>query len=208
MSKEKVVLVHGIWVRGYVMQHLAGALRRVGYQTYIYSYPSTRFPLRQQARHLQDYLDREGIEQASFVAHSMGGLVLRHFAVLNPQRLQSAVTIASPHQGSLVAEAMRSKHLGWLLGKSYAQGLDGELPAWPETIPLGSLAGDRSIGLGKIFTRFNSPNDGTVQVAETWLPELRDKHTLHYSHTGILYAAETAYEVEYFLKNDCFSTIS
>lgn len=208
MIREKLVLIHGIWVRGYVMQHLAGALRRVGYQTYIYSYPSTRFPLREQAQHLLEFLDREGIMLANFVAHSMGGLVLRHLAQLAPERIHTAVTVASPHQGSLVAATMRAKHQGWLLGKTYAQGLDGELPAWPETIPLGSLAGDRSVGLGKIFTRFNSPNDGTVQVAETWLSELRDKRTLHYSHTGILYAAETACEVEYFFKNDCFSAVS
>ncbi|MDH5184444.1 MAG: alpha/beta hydrolase [Gammaproteobacteria bacterium] len=205
MNTSKVVLVHGIWVRGYIMMRLAEALRAAGFQTYIYSYPSTRYPLRQQAQHLLEFLDREGITAANFVTHSMGGLVLRHLAHLAPERIQTAVTMASPHQGSLAARSIRTKHLGWLLGKSYAQGLDGQLPAWPEAIPLGSLAGDRSVGLGKIFTRFNAPNDGTVQVDETRLPGMREHRILAHSHTGILYAADTAREIAFFLQQHCFS---
>lgn len=205
MHSKKLVLVHGIWVRGYIMQHLAQDLRAAGFQTYIYSYPSTRYPLRQQAHYLLDYLDREGIAQADFVAHSMGGLLLRHLAVLDPQRINAAVTIATPHQGSLVAAAIRGKYLGWLLGKTYEQGLDGQLPAWPAGIPLGSLAGDHCVGLGRIFTRFASACDGTVQVSETLLPQLSAHRILHHSHTGILYSAETATEIDHFLRMHCFS---
>ena len=205
MTSNKLVLVHGIWVRGYIMQKLAGSLRDAGYQTYIYSYPSTRYPLKQQAQYLLDYLDREGLEQASFVAHSMGGLLLRHLAGLAPQRIDAAVTIATPHQGSLVANDIRNKHLGWLLGKTYERGLDGQLPAWPAGIPLGSLAGNHCVGLGRIFTHFPSACDGTVQVSETLLSALSDHRVLHHSHTGILYAAETAHEVDNFLRNHYFS---
>lgn len=204
MNTARVVLIHGIWVRGYIMQHLASALRTAGFQIYIYSYPSTRYPLRQQAQLLLDYLQREGIEQACFVAHSMGGLVLRHLAELCPQRIDTAVTISTPHQGSLVATRIRAKHLGWLLGKTYLQGLDGQLPDWPDGIPLGSLAGDRSVGLGRIFCRFPGANDGTVQVVESQLPQQRALRILHHSHTGILYATETAAEAEHFLRNHCF----
>ena len=205
MNREPVVLIHGIWVRGYIMRPLANTLSIAGYQTHIYSYPSTRYALRQQAQYLLDYLDAKGIERACFVAHSMGGLLLRHLADLSPTRVVSAVTLSTPHQGSLVASAMRRKHLGRLLGRTYLQGLDGELPPWPEAIPLGSLAGSHSLGLGRLLTRFPGTNDGTVQEAETLLAGLRAQRTLHYSHTGILYASESAREVEHFLQYHCFS---
>lgn len=202
---EQVVLIHGIWVRGFIMRPLAEALQQAGYQATIYSYPSTRYPLRQQAQHLADFLQQQGIQRANFVAHSMGGLVLRHLAEHQPQRIDTTVTVASPHQGSQVAAAIRKKHMGWLLGQTYKQGLDGQLPDWPADKPLGSLAGDQSFGLGKLFTRFASANDGTVRVEETRLPSMLDHRVLHHSHTGILYASDVAHEVEYFLRNRCFS---
>ena len=205
MTTDTVVLVHGIWVRGYIMRHLAESLQQAGFQTTIYSYPSTRYSLKQQSHYLADFLVQQNIEQAHFVAHSMGGLVLRHLADHQPERIDTTVTVASPHQGSLVATSIRKKHLGWLLGKSYEQGLDGCLPDWPAEKPLGSLAGDQSMGLGRLFAKFPLANDGSVGVEETCLPAMREHRVLHHSHTGILYADDTACEIAHFLRYRCFS---
>lgn len=187
------------------MRPLAGALRRAGFEPYIYSYPSLSFPLAEQAERLAAYLDHQGLASSHLVAHSMGGLLLRHLAARQPQRVHRAVTLCSPLQGSYLARRLRERHLGWLLGKTWEHGLDGDLPPWPAEVPLGSLAGNRPYGVGHLFTRYSEINDGTVLVAETRLDGMTDWRFLPHTHTGILTAREGAEEVTHFLRHGCFS---
>ena len=189
------------------MRPLASTLREAGFEPLIYSYPSTRIPLAQQAQELADFVHRLDLERAHFVAHSMGGLLLRHLSAQRPELIHRAVTLCSPLQGSYLARRLHQRRLDWLLGQSWAQGLDGDLPPWPQQIPLGSLAGNRPMGVGHLFTRYHEANDGTVLLEETRLPQLADWRQLPHSHTGMLYAADAADEVAHFLHQGCFSPV-
>jgi len=205
MSAEPVVLVHGIWVRGFIMRPLAKALRAAGFDTHIYSYPSTRLPLSEQAMGLADFVRCNGLESSHFLAHSMGGLLLRHLVAREPGMFRRAVTLCSPLTGSYLARSLRERHLHRLMGKTWLRGLDGDLPPWPDSVPLGSLAGSRPMGIGHLLARYHEPNDGTVLVAETRLPQLADWKLMPHSHTGMLYAGDAAREAAHFLHQGCFS---
>lgn len=205
MGMEPVVLVHGLWGRGFVMRPLARALQVAGFETYTYSYPSSRLPLAERTSHLAEFVHHNGLSSSHFLAHSMGGLLLCHLAAREPGLFRRAVTLCSPLNGSYLARRLHQRGLDWLLGKTWVQGLDGELPPWPPQLPLGSLAGNRPIGVGHLFVRYHEPNDGTVLVAETVIEGQADWRLLPHTHTGMLYAHDAVREAAHFFRQGCFS---
>ncbi len=105
-----VVLVHGY---GSIKSHwltLQVALRRIGVSDVsAINYNAWRDDIReigaQLVAHVDEVLERTGAEKVNLVGHSMGGLVIRHAVdVLGlHDRVDRAVTIASPHGGSAFA---------------------------------------------------------------------------------------------------------
>ena len=67
------------------------------------------------------------------------------------------------------------------------QGLDGEAPPWDGSIPLLSIAGTKAIGVGNALHIFaaDEPNDGTVAVSETELPQAAAFYRLPTSHSAL-----------------------
>ncbi|MDR2175139.1 MAG: alpha/beta fold hydrolase, partial [Synergistaceae bacterium] len=79
-----VVLVHGFMRRGWNMRYLAKELTRRGYVTFAPSLPTTFQDVRACGEALERYIGARGLAGAGaenrvvhFVAHSMGGLVVR-----------------------------------------------------------------------------------------------------------------------------------
>ena len=70
---------------------------------------------------------------------------------------------------------------------------------------MGSIAGTLPIGIRSPIIRDKQPSDGTVTVEETLLPELSDHLCLKHSHTSLLYANETANQVDYFIEHHKFN---
>lgn len=105
-----VVLVHGY---GSIKSHwltLQVALRRIGVSDVTaINYNAWRDDIREIAAqlvaHVDDVLERTGATKVNLVGHSMGGLVIRHAVdVLGlHDRVDRAVTIATPHGGSAFA---------------------------------------------------------------------------------------------------------
>jgi hypothetical protein len=71
--------------------------------------------------------------------------------------------------------------------------------------PLGVIAGNRSLGIGRLFARFSEPNDGTVAVRETQLDGAADRITLPVSHLGMMASPEVASQTAHFLREGRFS---
>ncbi|MBD3610321.1 MAG: alpha/beta fold hydrolase [Gammaproteobacteria bacterium] len=187
------------------MNKLAQGLRQLDYHTNNYSYPSRRYSLATQAEYLATHIRTHFSQPVSIVAHSMGGLVLRHLAATNPELIKQAVTISTPHQGSHLARYLKQTRWRWILGEGFEQGLDGKLPDWPSHIPLAGIAGSHPVGLGRLFVHFDEPNDGTVRVSEAYLSSMKDRCVLPYSHTGILFAKEVPIQISRFFRLGCFS---
>jgi pimeloyl-ACP methyl ester carboxylesterase len=201
-----VVLIHGLFMNGREMALLRRQLTVAGFSTRQFSYPSVRVSPAVAARLLGDFV--AGIEAPTvhYVAHSLGGLVLRHFLHGDSdKRPGRVVTLATPHQGSQAAEAIAKTALGRrLLGRSIEQGLLGDVPAWPDQRALGVIAGSRGIGLGRFLARLDLPHDGTVAAAETELPAAADRILLPVSHFGGLFSREVADQLIYFLREGRF----
>jgi pimeloyl-ACP methyl ester carboxylesterase len=204
-ERESIVLVHGLWMKGFEMRLLQWRLRRAGYRVYRFSYRSVARDLIENARHLNIFLQKVEGETVHFVAHSLGGLVVRRLLHDFPeQRPGRIVTLGTPHIGSYVAN--RLSRMGWfrrLLGYSFPS-LKGELSPWHGERQLGSIAGDLSIGIGQVVRSLPRPNDGTVSVVETQLERMSDHVVLHASHMALLFSQQAAEQTIHFLRNGVF----
>ena len=76
-SRESVVLVNGLWLGDPALWPLARRLRRAGFQTFRFSYPSVRQDLRANAAQLHEFLSRVPGTIVHLVGYSLGGLVIR-----------------------------------------------------------------------------------------------------------------------------------
>jgi len=75
-SESTVVLVHGLWMPGWVMVLLGLRLKRCGFRTVIFSYPSMSNSLSQNAHILSDFVAGIASSHIHFVGHSLGGLLI------------------------------------------------------------------------------------------------------------------------------------
>ncbi len=204
-DRESVVLVHGLWMKGFEMFLLQRRLRLAGYRVYRFSYRSVARDLIENARQLNLFLQRVEGNRVHFVAHSLGGLVVRRLLYDFPgQRPGRIVTLGSPHSGSYVAD--RLSRMGWfrrLLGYSFPT-LTGELLPWHGERQLGSIAGDLRIGIGQVVRSLPCPNDGTVSVSETLLAGMSDHVVVHASHMALLFSRPAVEQTLYFLRYGYF----
>lgn len=202
---QTVVLVHGLYMHGICMVLLARRLARQGYRTRLFTYPSLRQTLADSTLALATLVKSAQTPVVHLVAHSMGGLLLRHLLAdapaLPPGRV---VTLGTPHQGSCVARKLGAGRLRFILGHSLERGLSGDLPPWPAGRELGSIAGTLNVGLGRLFGPAPAPADGTVTVAETRLAGMHDHICLPISHTGMLLSPLVVEQVRAFLATGRF----
>jgi pimeloyl-ACP methyl ester carboxylesterase len=198
------VLIHGLYLHGLSLGLLAHRLRRAGYRTVLFSYPSLRNSVPASAQALAERVAALDTPRVHFVAHSLGGLIVRHLlistAAVPPGR---TVTLGTPHQGSRVARLLSGGKLKGLLGRGIEQALLDPPTAWPAGRELGSLAGTLNVGLGRLFS-VPAPADGTVTVAETRSPGMTDHVCVPVSHTGLLFSARVAEQVRSFLDTGRF----
>jgi pimeloyl-ACP methyl ester carboxylesterase len=206
-SRESVVLVNGLWLTDPALWLLARRLRRAGFQTFSFSYPSVRQDLRANAAHLHEFLARIPGATVHLVGYSLGGLVIRALFHFHPgQRPGRVVLLGSPQTGSRAAEQLRRFRLGRrLTGRSVAELTAGLPQTWPwPAHETGIIAGNRPFGLGRLAATLPNPNDGTVQVEETVVAGACDTRVLPVAHSAMLLSAAVAQQVVHFLRHGAF----
>lgn len=204
--EETVILVHGLWMRGWVMAPLALRLRRCGFRVVAFSYPSVRCSLSQNARRLSRFAAGIAGERLHFVGHSLGGLVLLQMLAECPEaRTGRVVLMGTPYRASHSARKLARIAPGrGLIGRGLAQWLEQATHAGAVGSEVGAIAGCRSIGFGRLLGGLPRPNDGVVAVDETRVPGARDHVVLKASHSGMLVSAAAARQVCAFLKDGHF----
>ncbi len=106
-NEKVVVLVHGLDEPGGIWDQLAPALARQGHTVVRFDYANDQ-AIKLSASSLLDelsVLEGAGVQEISFVCHSMGGLVVRDAITRDvfeeqPIRVDRLVTIGTPHGGS------------------------------------------------------------------------------------------------------------
>jgi pimeloyl-ACP methyl ester carboxylesterase len=199
---ETVVLVHGLWMQGWVMRLLGARLGSCGFHTVCFSYPSMRSSLSQNASELAQFAAKIGAPRIHFIGHSLGGLLILQMLAEFPESRPGRILLAgSPYNTSCVAEKLSRHRVGrYILGRSMRQWLEQERPAGVKKYEIGVIAGAKSIGGGRLISRLTTPNDGVVTVDETRIPGTEEHIVLDVTHAQMLLSAELAQKACSFLR--------
>jgi pimeloyl-ACP methyl ester carboxylesterase len=120
MSQHVVVTIHGLAGSRSIMEGLGEYLHEQGGYTVVnFGYASTKGSIQEQALALESVLrNLEGVHEVSFVAHSMGNILVRHvlyrFCVQgNPPPLvfRRMVMISPPNHGAEIADTIGQRPL-------------------------------------------------------------------------------------------------
>ena len=206
-GQDTVVLVHGLWVHGMIMELMRRRVARCGYHALAYSYPSMRLTLTENAERLSRFCRRISAPRLHFIGHSLGGLVivrmLKHTPGLPPGR---AVLLGSPVAGSLAARRLARLPGGRAaLGRSAPEWHEAALTGPGPTREIGVIAGRLPLGIGRVVAPdLPPPSDGVVSVAETRLPVMRDHVVLNINHFGMLISRAVVHQICAFLRDGAF----
>jgi pimeloyl-ACP methyl ester carboxylesterase len=207
-----VVYVHGLWLTGiegsFLRRRLSSDLNA---ETRAFRYPSVTADVTANARSLGKFLGGLRADTLHLVGHSLGGLVIRKLfemgggAHLPPGRL---VCMGSPLNGSRAALNLVRLPFGRLI---VGRGVREELLTprerrWDGQRDLGVIAGNLSVGLGRVVGIFGAPSDGTIFVEETRLVGITEHLVVPVSHIGLPYSKLVAKQVGAFLRSGKFAT--
>jgi len=199
-----VILIHGLWVPGVVMQPLAARLERAGFRCHTFSYMGASRPLAAHAERLARMARELG--PAHFVGHSLGGLValeaLNAHADLETRRV---VLLGTPVRGCQAGRRLARHGAGrWFLGRSEELWREGRTARWARREALGVLAGSLPLGLGRLFGALPGVNDGVVRLDETAVEGMAERIVLPVGHSQMLISAKVGAQVAAFLGHGKF----
>ncbi|MEH6394518.1 lipase family alpha/beta hydrolase [Pseudoalteromonas sp.] len=188
MAVKQVVVLHGLYMSGFVMRPLCSQLEKSGLNILNLSY-NTLSPDRAAIfAQIDAFIDDKC---TALVCHSMGGLVARAYLAANSiqsQNVEKVITLGTPHKGSHIARRMQQKGFDVFL-KNSVEFLLTENGDWPFNAKLYSIAGDLPIGLMPLIAK-GSQSDGTVLLDETKLNGMAEHKVFHLSHTSMIYSRQ------------------
>jgi pimeloyl-ACP methyl ester carboxylesterase len=191
---NKVVILHGLYMSGFVMLPLSKRITQLGFETLNLSYKS----LSPDKQAIFAQIDAFIAEQnTAFVCHSLGGLIARAYLEANSDQAQyvkKVITLGTPHKGASIAKHIKEKGFDLLL-KNSVEFLTSDNHDWPFNAKLYSIAGDLPIGLMP-FIKKNSESDGTVLLDETKLKGMAEHKVFHLSHTSLIYSSKVVDYIE------------
>ena len=201
----KVLLVHGLWNRGWSMAAMAKRLRARGHVVMIFSYPTRSNGLNGHADELHRFVSKAAPGELHLVGHSMGGLViLNMLSRYDDLPAGRVVLMGTPVRGSRVVKRLESLPGQKLMFGKVAEGLLKGFQKLPANRQTGMIRGTRAMGLGRMFGNHDEPNDGSVAISETQLEGLADSIELPVAHSEMLLSSEVVNQLEHFLLNGGF----
>ena len=195
-ASDCVVLLHGLLRSSSSMQPMQQALEKEGFATANIDYPSRKHEVEELANiaipaGLSQCRARDDIEHIHFVAHSLGGILLRQYLDTSSiPELGRVVMLGPPNQGSEAVDDLGNvPGFDWLNGPAGRQLGKGEdsvpLALGPADFELGVIAGNRSIDPITSAVLPN-PDDGRVSVADTKLEGMDDFIVVEHSHAFMM----------------------
>jgi pimeloyl-ACP methyl ester carboxylesterase len=200
---EHVILLHGLWMRGFALAMLHRRLIAAGFRVHRFDYLSVAASEQRIVERLHARMQALAEEAAAvhLVGHSLGGLLaLRACAEASTLPDGRIVCLGSPLLGSAAARHFAALGHGSeaLLGRNRELLQEG-FTAWGGCRQVGVIAGCTPLGLGAMLGHLQGQHDGTVAVEETRLPGLTDHCVVESNHMGLLFSADVAERVRRFL---------
>lgn len=194
MNNEKidgVIVLHGIIRTKASMAGLAKFLEKEGdFRVLNVDYPSTQYPLEKLIDiihpEIKTFIDSLSGE-VHFVGYSMGGLLIRaYLKKYRPAHLGKVVLVASPNQGSEVADFLKNfwlyKKICGPAGQQLITNQESFKHLFTEVdFESGMIAGNKPINFLSSYL-IGKPNDGEVSVQSTQLEGAQDHITLRCNH--------------------------
>jgi len=207
MSDRCVIFIHGIWMPGvemFLLEHRVA--KNHGLPGTTFGYSSVQATLEENVEALARFIEEQGKAQVDLVGHSLGGVLALRTLLEHPDLPPGRVVcMGSPLAGSAAARAARATRWGSaLIGRTLQPAvIDQPASQWARPVTaaryVGSIAGTQEVGVGRVLTNFDEPNDGTVAVSETRVPGMRDHICLHVTHSGMVFSHDVAEQVGAFL---------
>jgi pimeloyl-ACP methyl ester carboxylesterase len=216
---EAVVCVHGLWLSGMAMRYWQHQCARAGYAAHAFSYPSVRGSLAQNREALARFAQGLAEPVVHFAGHSLGAITIMSMLASRDWRLDGKkvgriVLAGPPYQGSHAGRALlggRNRRAvlgavgGALAGRALKEWLAAAPPAVPAGIEVGVIAGDASLGLGRLVAPdLKRPHDGTVSVEETRIAGSREHLVLPVGHTAMLMSPQVTRRLLRFIETGSF----
>jgi pimeloyl-ACP methyl ester carboxylesterase len=208
---DHVILLHGLWMRGFALAMLHRRLMEAGFRVHRFDYLSVaatqqRILDRLHAR-MNDLAMDADADAVHLVGHSLGGLLaLRACLDANELPQGRIVCLGSPLLGSAAARGFANwGRSGEVLLGHNRELLEQGFERWEGAREVGMIAGRMPLGLGAVLGHFEGEHDGTVSVDETRLPGLTDHCVVEANHTGLLFSVDVAQRVALFLRNGQFA---
>jgi pimeloyl-ACP methyl ester carboxylesterase len=195
LPKDVVIVLHGLGAPRSVMNGLCDYLRtNGGFYVINVGYPSTMLTIEDYAQSLESVIRHlQGVENVSFVAHSMGNIVIRKYLkniealtpAMQPQvKYQRMVMIAPPNHGAGIADNLGNGQVTAQLAEMFAGEPAKELApkqGWPAleqqlatpNFPFGIIAGGRGDDTGYLSV-IPGDDDSLLSVETTKLAGAAD----------------------------------
>jgi len=207
-----VILLHGVMRSPASMAKIENALREKGFSTLNFAYSSRREPIKTVTKRLHRELAKiaeRDVESVSFVTHSFGTIVARHYlAHHSVKKIGRFVMIAPPNKGSEWARILgRLSLYHWAMGVAgqKVQDVEKSIPKImaPPPCEFGVIAGGTGTRIG-INPMLRGDDDGTVTVDETKLEGMKDFVQVRGQHSLLLGQKKVIDNVIFFLEEGKF----
>jgi pimeloyl-ACP methyl ester carboxylesterase len=185
LPKSVVIVVHGLGAYRNIMNGISDYLQNEGgYYVINFGYPSTVAEIGDYAQSLDSVIRHlDGVEHVSFVAHSMGNIVIRKYLhdleqlspAMRPQvTFDRMVMISPPNHGAEIADTLHNREVTRSLAELFAgKPADQLAPArgWPELekqlatpkFEFGIIAGGRGDDTGYLSV-IPGDDDGLLSI--------------------------------------------